>query len=60
MSIIATLGFAFAALAWLWLAIRYFGKGDAVGGAIFLVTSILSAVLFVRQLVSKKKPQKNK
>jgi hypothetical protein len=53
--IITTLGFIFAALGWLWLAIRYFGKGDTIGGIIFLVTAILSAILFLRQLTEKKK-----
>jgi hypothetical protein len=57
MKIITTLGFIFAALGWLWLAIRYFGKGDTIGGIIFLVTAILSAILFLRQLTDKKKVQ---
>ncbi len=47
--------FVFAALAWLWLSVRYFGKGDTIGGVIFLVTAILSAILFLRQLTGKQK-----
>ena len=55
MKIITTLGFVFAALGWLWLAVRYIGKGDTIGGVIFLITSIISGILFVRQLTGKKK-----
>ncbi len=50
MKVMLALGFAFAAFAWLWLAIRYLGKGDTVGGIIFLVTAIISAVLFLGNL----------
>jgi hypothetical protein len=53
MKILTTLGFIFAALAWLWLAFRYLGKGDTVGGIIFLVTAVISAVLFLRNLLQK-------
>lgn len=55
MKIITTLGFIFAALGWLWLAIRYLGKGDTIGGVIFLVTAVISAILFLRQITEKKK-----
>ena len=54
MKVLTTLGFAFAALGWLWLAVRYFGKGDAIGGIIFLVTSVISLILFFRQVIEKK------
>lgn len=50
MNIITTLGFVFAALAWLWLAIRYLGKGDTIGGIIFLITAIISSILVFRNL----------
>jgi hypothetical protein len=53
MKILTTLGFIFAALAWLWLAFRYLGKGDTVGGIIFLITAVISAVLFLRNLLPK-------
>ncbi len=53
MKVITALGFVFAALAWLWLAFRYFGKGDTVGGIIFLITAVISAVLFFRNLQQK-------
>jgi len=33
----------------------HFGKGDTIGGVIFLVTAILSAILFLRQLTGKRK-----
>jgi hypothetical protein len=52
--ILTTLGFVFASLGWLWLAIRYFGKGDTIGGLIFLVTSVISLVLFIRQVIEKR------
>lgn len=55
MKMITTLGFIFAAVAWLWLAIRYFGKDDMIGGVIFLITAAISAILFIRQLTDKKK-----
>ena len=55
MKVLTILGFGFAALGWLWLAIRYLGKGDTVGGVIFLVTSVISMILFLRQIAEKKK-----
>jgi hypothetical protein len=54
MKVLTALGFVFAALAWLWLAIRYLDKGDVLGGVIFLVTAIISMVLFLRQITEKK------
>jgi len=55
MKFVKTIGFVFAALAWLWLAIRYFGKGDTVGAIIFLITAVVSVILFMSTVVSKKK-----
>ena len=55
MKIITTLGFVFAALGWLWLAIRYIGKGDTIGGVIFLITAVISGILIVGQLTGKNK-----
>ena len=54
MRLIKMSGFVFAALAWSWLAVRYFSKGDTVGGIIFLVTAIISVVLFLSTVVGKK------
>ncbi len=54
MNIITTIGFIFSALAWSCLATRYLGKGDKIGGIIFFVTVIISAVLFLRNLHPKK------
>jgi hypothetical protein len=53
MNVITTVGFVFAALAWLWLAIRYFGTGDTIGGIIFLITAVISCVLFFRSISAK-------
>ena len=53
MKLLTTLGIAVAAVAWSWLAIRYLGKGDTTGGIIFLVTAVMSAVLFVGNLIKK-------
>ncbi len=54
MRLVKTIGFVFAALAWLWLAIRYFGKGDTVGAIIFLITAVVSVILFIRTVIRKK------
>ena len=53
MNFLTTLGFVFAALAWLWLAFKYLGKGDTIGGIIFLITAVISAALFIRRLLQK-------
>lgn len=50
MNVMTTVGFVFAALAWLWLAIRYFGTGDTIGGIIFLITATISIILFAGSL----------
>jgi hypothetical protein len=55
MKIITSIGFAFGALGWLWLAIRYLGMGDTVGGIIFLVSAVICTVLFLRQITGEKK-----
>lgn len=57
MKIITILGLAFGALGWLWLAMRYFGTGDTIGGVIFLVSAVICTVLFLRQLTERKKAE---
>lgn len=53
MKTLTTIGFAFAALAWLWLSLRYFGKEDTVGGIIFLITAVISVILFLKNILVK-------
>lgn len=55
MRLVKTIGFVLAALAWLWLALRYFGKGDTIGGIIFFVTAVISVILFLSTIVRQKK-----